>query len=93
MSRKPKDFTQVTLTAGTYEVRVVASNKPQRFALTDQEIDDLLPEPDGTAEEVKRRVEYRPGLWADEIDVDDAWSRKLVYQAVRAAIAKATGEA
>jgi len=52
--------------------------------LTDEEIDALLPEADGTAEEVKRKVEYRPGLWADEVGIDDAWSKPLVIEIIRA---------
>ena len=56
----------------------------QKPPLTDEQIEELLPEADGTAEEVKRKVEYRPGLWADEVGIDDAWSKPLVIEIIRA---------
>lgn len=52
--------------------------------LTNEQIEELLPEADGTAEEVKRKVEYKPGLWADEVGIDDAWSKSLVIEIIRA---------
>ena len=60
--------------------KLIVHGKP----LTDKQIDDLLPEADGTAEEVKRKVEYRPGMWADEVGIDDAWSKSLVIEIIRA---------
>ena len=62
-------------------LRKAAKQKPP---LTDEEIDALLPEADGTTEEVKRKVEYRPGLWADAVGIDDAWSKSLVIEIIRA---------
>ena len=60
--------------------------------LTDDEIEALLPEADGTVEEVTRKVEYRPGFWADQVSIDDAWSKPLVIETVRAALALAKGQ-
>ena len=62
----------------------LAQPEQQKPPLTDEQIEELLPEADGTAEEVKRKVEYRPGLWADEVGIDDAWSKPLVIEIIRA---------
>jgi len=85
-----KDFKQVILHAsggsgGTGFIDGVWHGpEHQKPPLTDEEIDVLLPEADGTTEEVMRKVEYRPGLWADEVGIDDAWSKSLVIEIIRA---------
>lgn len=55
--------------------------------LTDEQIDALMPEPDGSAEANVERVEVLPGVMGKEYDEVDAWSRPLVRQVVRAALA------
>ncbi len=59
-------------------------------SLTDEQIDSLMPEPDGSAEANKVRIVY-DGMPGYEFDEVDAWSRPLVRQAVRAALTKALG--
>lgn len=59
----------------------IAPPKP----LNDDEIDALMPEPDGSAEVDVRRVEVVPGVMGTEFETTDAWSRPLVRQTVRAA--------
>ena len=90
MNFRIKDIKQVVLHAsggsgGTGFIDGVWHGpEQQKPPLTDEEIDALLPEADGTAEEVMRKVEYRPGLWADEVGIDDAWSKSLVIEIIRA---------
>lgn len=71
-------------------VRQPASPQVERPALTDAQIDALIPEPDGTAEANVERVEVLPGVMGTEFDEVDAWSRPLVRRAVRAALAGTT---
>lgn len=52
--------------------------------LTDEEIDALLPEPDATVDIEGREVEVRPGVWGVECSLDDAWSKPLVIEIIRA---------
>lgn len=57
---------------------------PQRQPLTDEQLDALMPKPDGTAEADVQRVEVAPGFWGKEYDEVEAWSRPLVREFARA---------
>ena len=55
--------------------------------LTDAEIEALMPEADGSAETDVERIEVSPGIWGKEYSEVDAWSKPLVLQIARDAIA------
>lgn len=59
--------------------------------LTDHEIEALLPEADATGE-IETPAEVRPGLWGYEVQVIDAWTKSLVIETVRAALALAKAQ-
>ena len=59
--------------------------------LTDHEIEALLPEADATGE-IETPAEVRPGLWGFEVQVIDAWTKPLILETVRAALALARGQ-
>jgi hypothetical protein len=64
------------------------ARKP-RQPLTDEEINELLPEPDGTAEANKVKVAGGLGYEYDEVD---AWSKPLVMAVARAVEAAVWGD-
>lgn len=70
---------------GPYETRTLYTAPPeQRKPLSDEEIEALLPEPDGTAEVDTVRVLVAPGLYGTEYTEADAWKKESVIQVVRA---------
>jgi len=62
----------------------LAEQPAQRKPLTDEEIEALLPEPDGTAEVDSVRVLVAPGLYGTEYSEADAWTKESVIQVARA---------
>ena len=61
-----------------------ATGMNQRKPLTDEEIDELMPVADGSAEVDVVPFELSPGIWGKEYSEVDAWSRSLVIQIARA---------
>lgn len=59
--------------------------------LTDEQIEALLPEADATGE-IETPAEVRPGLWGFRVEVIDAWTKPLILETVRAALALARGQ-
>jgi hypothetical protein len=59
--------------------------QPQRtwVGLTDEEQNALIPESDGSAEANVMRVEVLPGVWGQEYEEVDAWSKPLVLQILK----------
>lgn len=52
--------------------------------LTDEQINDLMPPADGTAQTNVKRVEVLPGVMVTKFDEVDAWSLPLVREVARA---------
>lgn len=64
-----------------------ASGQPAAVGVSDAEIDALMPEPDGSAEHNRVKVDLGGGITGAEYDEVDAWSAPLVRQTVRAILA------
>ena len=65
-------------------VTFYTSPPAQRKPLTDEEIEALLPNPDGTAEVDSVRVLVAPGLYGTEYTEADAWTKESIIQVARA---------